>query len=114
MDIKVESKEPISFAEAKEILNKVIKEKKEADVEPTYEQESSLKYITSHEKLNKKDSKKLYTELVALGLPPNVAMNIVNVLPKEIEILEAILSKKVEYNDAKLQEIFKLVESYKK
>jgi DNA-directed RNA polymerase subunit F len=112
--LKGETKEPISFAEAKDLINKVIKEKQAAEQEPTYEQESTLKYITTQEKLNKKDSEKLTKELVALGLPPNVAVNVVNIMPKEIEILEVILSKRAEYNDAKLKEIFKLVESYQK
>ncbi len=111
---KAETKEPISFAEAKDIITKIIKEKKENDLEPTYEQESTLKYISAFEKLNKKDSEKLYKELVGLKIPANVAMNIVNIMPKEKETLEAILTKRSDFDDAKLVEIFKLLDNYRK
>jgi len=114
MPKQVETKEPISFAEAKELIEKVIAEKKAKEQEPIYEQETTLKYVSTFEKLNKKNSEKLAKELVELGVPKNVAVNIVNIMPKEPEILEAILTKRFDYNESKLKEIFKLVESYLK
>jgi len=110
----IETKEPISFAEAKELIEKVIKEKKDKEQDPIYEQETTLKYVSTFEKLNKKDSEKLIKGLVELGAPKNVAVNIVNIMPKEKEILEAILLKRFDCPEAKQKEIFDLVSKYQK
>jgi len=99
---------PITNAEALKILEKSKKEYEKEEKEIGYELEQSLKYAKKFAKLSEKKSKEKVEQLVNLGLPEKVAVEIVNIMPESEETIKNILHKKTEFDDInKILEILK-------
>jgi len=98
---------PITDAEAKEILAKKMKNR-----ELNYEQQMAYEYLKNTVKLSKSDSEKLKKELEELGLKENKIINIVNLVPKDEEILKLMLKKEKEIKPAQIKKILEIVKKY--
>ncbi|MBU5575268.1 MAG: RNA polymerase Rpb4 family protein [Candidatus Aenigmatarchaeota archaeon] len=107
--MKIIEAKPITMGEAKEIMTKVEKNKKEL----TYEQKLALEHLKKFTKLNEAESIKLLEEINSfIRLSPEIAIQIVNILPKSPDELRLITSR--ESFILKEEEITKILEIIKK
>ena len=98
----------ISNSEAKNILIKKMKER-----ELTFEQQQqTYEYLRNVTKLSKTDAEKLIKELEGFGLKEESLMNIVNLLPKDEQVLKLILKKEKELKPAQIKNILDIVSKY--
>ena len=105
--LKVISKKPITLEEAKRILD----ERAEEGTELLYVQEQTIKYLDKFaDKSREKKEEKIIEELKGMVLSEEMAVKIVEVWPEHPDTLRTILAKeKVELDDAKIEEIMKLL-----
>lgn len=102
---KMISSRPVSLEEAKEIL----KERTEGKT-PTYEQSLTLEYVKKFAKLSKTKEEKLLQELKALEeVSEELAVKIVDILPKDIDSLRLIVPKSAKLKDETIKQILDLV-----
>ncbi|HLD60400.1 MAG TPA: RNA polymerase Rpb4 family protein [Candidatus Bilamarchaeaceae archaeon] len=104
--MRVNSSKPVSVSEVNELLSK--RQKKE---ELAYEQQQSLDHAEKFAKLPPKDAEKLAAKIAENEkIALETAVKVVDILPKKIETLRAIMVKdKVTLSDEELNEIFKLL-----
>ena len=105
--MKIVKSDPISVSEAKEML-----EKREKEGELNYEQTLAMEHAGKFASEKPKAARKKIEEIIKKNgkIPPETAVKIVDILPKNISTLKAIMLKdKVELSDEELDEILKLV-----
>jgi len=98
---------PITDVEAKEILAKKVK-----NGELNYEQQMAYEYLKNTVKLSKSNSEKLKKELEELGLKEKKIINIINILPKDEEVLKLILKKEKEVKPSQIKKILEIIKKY--
>ncbi len=104
--MKIDSSKPVPLSEVKEILKK-----REKEEELAYEQAQSLENADKFANSTPAKTKKLISEIEKDGkIPSETAVKIVDIMPKHVSTLKAILIKdKVELSDEELEAIIKLL-----
>lgn len=105
--MKTTSSNPVSVAEAKEMINKRIK-----DGELNYEQTLAIEHAEKFANGTSKALKKKAEDIVKKNekVPMETAVKIVDIAPKTLSTIKAIMLKdKVELTDEELAEILKLI-----
>lgn len=105
--MKIVSSNPVSVAEAKELINKRMK-----DGELNYEQTLASEHSEKFANGTSKSVMKKATEVVKKNekIPLETAIKIVDIAPKTLSTLKSLMLKdKVELTDDELSEILKLV-----
>jgi DNA-directed RNA polymerase subunit F len=102
----IESSKLITNSEAKDILTKKMKNR-----ELNYEQQTTYEYLKNTTKLTKANAEKLKKELEEFGLKEQSLINIVNIVPKNEDVLKLIL-KKEELKPAQIKKILEIVSKY--
>ena len=70
-----------------------------------YEQEQSSKYANNFCKVKKPELQKLTTELEKIpGINTDLRVKIIDVLPRHIEVMKALMEKGMEATDAELEQ----------
>lgn len=105
--MKIEGSKVITNSEAKNILMKKMREK-----ELNFEQQQAYEFLKNVTKLSKADAEKLVKELEEFGLKEESIANIVNVVPKDEQVLKLILKKEKELKPAQIKNIFDIVSKY--
>ena len=107
---KIISKKPISLAEVKEVIKDRLKGE---GVEPTYEQDMTLKYVNQFSRLTKAKAEKLIKELSGIeGTDEALVVKIADVLPSKPQVLEVLIQKKYVLTDDSKKQILDLVKQY--
>lgn len=107
---KILKKRHVSINEVKELLTK-----RKAEKELTYEQDTSLKYAKNFSKLTEKQSKKIYAELMEIkGMTERLAIKIIDILPKDIEVMKILPLKEEEITNEALTTALEIVKKYRK
>ncbi|MDD5023039.1 MAG: hypothetical protein PHU63_02620 [Candidatus ainarchaeum sp.] len=103
--MKIISSKSISIPEVQDILSK-----REKDGEIEYEQQNAVEYCTLFSKSSKSDSEKTIKELIGnYSLDRETAIKIVDIAPKNIDLLKTILLKdKIELKEEELVSIVKM------
>ncbi len=106
------SEKPVSLNDVKEILHRVQKDSKEP---LTYEQQNTLDHVEKFVKLEPKKEKELRKDLKDLGfLSDRQIVSVADILPKSEAELRVILAReKLEFDEAQLKEVMKVVKKYK-
>jgi DNA-directed RNA polymerase subunit F len=105
--MKTTSSEAVSLAEVKDALKKREKESEEL----AYEQAQSLEHADKFSEVTPAKAKKLISEIRKNEkIPEETAVKIVDIMPKHVSTLKAILIKdNVELSDEELEAIIKLL-----
>lgn len=103
--------EPLSLAEAKELI-----EQRKKEGELSYEQNLTLEYTKKFSKLSADDARALMNELSQL---PNItrrhAVEVADIFPKNLDELRLIFSKEhFTLTDEELQAMLALLDKYRK
>lgn len=99
--------EPVSAAQAKELL-----EKRKKEGELNYEQEAALGHCEKTVSITSKDATKKINLLLEKNkkLLPETAVKLVDVMPKTANTVKAVLLKdKIELGDDEISELMKLL-----
>jgi DNA-directed RNA polymerase subunit F len=106
--MEIIAEEPVTFAEAKEIMEK--KNKKNL----TYEQNNALEHLSKFTKLDLKNVKKLKEELTKIKkLKEEQIIQICNFLPATKEELRTVLYKDYTlFEDAELNTIIEIIKNF--
>jgi DNA-directed RNA polymerase subunit F len=106
--MEIIAEEPVTFAEAKEIMEK--KNKKNL----TYEQNNALEHLSKFAKLDLKNVKKLKEELTKIKkLNEEQIIQICNFLPTTKEELRTVLYKDYTlFEDAELNTIIEIIKNF--
>ncbi len=99
--MKIIKSQPVSEVEAKQLIERELKES-----EPTYNEELALKH-SNQLKISVKKAKELVKKLSEV-VPENVAVKVVDVMPASIETLKTLL-RPYELVD-KAEEVMKVLE----
>ncbi|MHA1917433.1 MAG: hypothetical protein ACTSUV_03875 [Candidatus Ranarchaeia archaeon] len=103
---------PMTISEVKDTLEKM---KKKQTEELNYTQEVTLKYAQRFAKLDIKKSKKLLADLTKKpwSIEPEIAVQIVNILPKSIQELKVFFDKKIAgFPDNEYEKIVKHIKTF--
>ena len=108
---KTLNSEPLSLAEAKELI-----EQRKKEGELSYEQNLTLEYTKKFSKLSSDDARALMNELSQI---PNItrrhAVEVADIFPKNLDELRLIFSKEhFTLTDEELQAILALLDKYRK
>ncbi len=105
--MKIVSSEPVPLTDVKEILKK--REKDEEEL--AYEQAQSLENAEKFAEATPAEVKKLISEITKNNkIPAETAVKIMDLMPKYVSTLKAILIKdKVELSDEELEAVIKLL-----
>ncbi|PIU21252.1 MAG: hypothetical protein COT15_03195 [Candidatus Diapherotrites archaeon CG08_land_8_20_14_0_20_34_12] len=96
-------------------VKELLKDRKVEDKEPTYEQAGSTKYVKQFAKVTDKQAEKLMEELMKLeGMTQELAVKVVDLLPKDKEIVKAMMKKGETISDDNVTKILELTEKYLK
>ncbi|MGC8629286.1 MAG: RNA polymerase Rpb4 family protein [Candidatus Micrarchaeia archaeon] len=110
MAIEVGKKEPVTMAEAYEIL-----EERKKKGEFGYEQNLAYEYVSKFKKLSAKEAKEMKTELIDAGLNEATATKIVDIMPVNVDQLKQVLiMEKRPIEDAQINEIMQIIEKHRK
>lgn len=110
--MKIIKSRPITLAEAKELLEKRLKEWKPNEMRFfTYElQRDVYDYLTKFTKLDKESSLKLIKKLTEdMGIEEFYAIQIVNVFPQTLDELRSLLPRDRYYSRDELSKILKII-----
>ena len=78
-----------------------------------YEQSQTQEYVKKFAKVTKSKAPKLQEELNALNLgDEKLVLKIVDILPKDADQFKLLISKTQKFEDAKIEEILKIVKKY--
>jgi len=105
--VKINSSNPVSVAEAKELINKRMK-----DGELNYEQTLAIEHAEKFANGTAKAMKKKAEDLIKKNekIPLETAVKIIDIEPKTVSTIKSLMLKdKVELSDEELSEILKLV-----
>lgn len=98
-------RKPITLSKAKNLLAK----RKELS-EPIYEQEEALKYAKTFSKVTKKQRDKIMEELLKLEtINEELAVKIIDILPKELEIIKLLPEKKENVSEEDLAKAIEII-----
>ena len=108
--MEIINEEPITFAEAKEIMEKKSKRSKNLG----YEQNSALEHLSKFTKLSAKDVQKLKEELSKIQkLKGDLIIQICNFLPTNRDELRTVLYKDYTlFEDSELNTILEIVKKF--
>ncbi|NPA86751.1 MAG: hypothetical protein GXO00_01970 [Candidatus Diapherotrites archaeon] len=96
-------KEPITIYEVEELLK---------DIEdPTFEQKASLDYVREVKKVDLETARKKLQELIELGLDKELAVKIINVYPRTVIELHAVLLKEKGVGEDLYEKILEILRS---
>lgn len=84
---KVVKQKNLTLAEVVEILEEIRKKRELTSIE-TY----TLDYAKKFSKTNAENARKAVEELVKLGLPDNIAVQLVNIMPEDEDEIRALLA----------------------
>ncbi len=91
---KILDEKTITMAEAKELLEKLIKEKKIQEV--SYVTKQTLDYLKKFIRISAEDAKKMLEELLKLDkINERIAIKIVDLMPRTPEEVRAIYAKEI-------------------
>jgi len=105
----------ITISEAKEMLEKIVEERKKK-AEPLYETKRALKYLRTFSKLSAEDSKKLVEELVKLPQVSrkDLAVKLVDLMPRIPDEVRVIYAKeRVTLTEEQIREIIEIIDKYR-
>ncbi len=108
--MEIIKEEPITFAEAKEIMEKKSKKSKNLG----YEQNNALEHLSKFTKLNVKDAQKLKEELSKIQkLKEDLVIQICNFLPTNKDELRTIIYKDYTlFDESELNAILETVKKF--
>ena len=101
---EVLAKRPVSIYEVEELLRGI--------EEPTYEQKATLDYVREIKKVDKETAEKVVEKLKELGLDEEVAIKIVNVMPKTAVELHAVLAKERSVGEELYEKILEAIREH--
>lgn len=106
---KISSEKIISIPELKKILEDIQAKRELSSIERV-----TLEYATRHSKIDYEKGENLKKELLDYGLPEEVVVQIVNIMPKSIEEIRSILAplSKVFTTD-EIKKIKEIIEKYR-
>ncbi|PIU22162.1 MAG: hypothetical protein COT14_02550 [Candidatus Diapherotrites archaeon CG08_land_8_20_14_0_20_30_16] len=107
---KILSVKPITNAEADKYLKDIEEEFTKKEKEVPYEIQQTKDYLGKIPKGQKKDEKELAQKLKALNLNENVIIELINIMPKNEEIIKTILYKRTEFNDDTVKQIKEILQ----
>ncbi len=102
----------IPQAEAKEILEQILKDEEE----PVYEQKVALDFLRKFVKISKEDAEKAIEELLNLNekIKPKIAVKLVDLLPFDEDGVRAIFAKeRFTLTNEEVGEILKVLDKYR-
>ena len=107
---KLISSEPISLAEAKELI-----EQRKKEGELSYEQNLTFEYTKNFSKLSSDDARALMNELIQLkNVTRRHAVEIADIFPKNLDELRLIFAKEhLTFADEDLQGIIAILDKYR-
>jgi len=102
---------PTTLAEVAEIL-----EDRKKEGELGFEQQATAEYSKKFAKVSKKKALEMLEDLQKIEkIKPDVAVKIVDILPKNVEQLRLILSKgRYDLTSSEIEEVLKIVGKYRK
>lgn len=103
----IKNQKLITNSEAMNILAKKMKER-----ELNYEQQLTYEFLKKTVKLSKTNAEKLRGELEELGLKEEYIVNIINIIPRDEQILKLILRKEKEIKPAQIKKILEIIGKY--
>lgn len=112
---EVVAEELLTLAEVKEMLTKIMEERREeSDEEQVYEFRKALNHAEIFSKLSANDAKKLVSELLEFEkMKPVIAVRITDILPLSRDELRSIYAKeKFTLKDEELDAILDVVKHY--
>jgi DNA-directed RNA polymerase subunit F len=105
---KVIETEPITIAEAKEML-----EESSESYDPTYEQNLAIDHVTKFSKLDVETAQKLVNELQEI-IKKTQAIKIADVMPVDLADLRLMFAKeRGSHKKEELEEILKIINKYR-
>ena len=105
---KIIEEKILTLTEVKDMLKE---RKKQSDL--NYEQEQAYDYAKNFSKLTKTKAEKLISDLKEIeGMNTEIAINIVNILPTEKEILSLLIPKDSEIKQENFSKIIELVKKH--
>ncbi|HIE41169.1 MAG TPA: hypothetical protein EYP80_00735 [Candidatus Aenigmarchaeota archaeon] len=93
-----------------EVMNILAKKMKEREL--NYEQQLAYEFLKKTVKLSKTNAEKLRGELEELGLKEEYIVNIINIIPRDEQILKLILRKEKEIKPAQIKKILEIIGKY--
>lgn len=108
MGKRITKVEPVTLSEVKEILSA-----SQRDGELLYEQSIALDHATKFAKLPADDARALVKELEDLGISPEVAVRLTDILSKSrVEIRMLFSKERFSSNPEEIQKIIAVIEKY--
>lgn len=102
-------KKPVTLLEVKDIIKKSASE----DRELTYEQDLSQKYADKFTKVKKTDAKKMLKEMLDEGIPEEMAVKVIDILPDTEEKVELLKPRGVDVTPAMVKKALDVSKKYK-
>ncbi len=111
MERRILNQKPVSYSEARKLLEKRIREK-EFGIIITIDR--TLSYLRVFGDKDPEKAEKTVERLVDIGLDPEVAVNIVNICPQDPGEVRSILSMKKEavYDEELISRILNAIKDY--
>ncbi|MCQ4152849.1 MAG: RNA polymerase Rpb4 [Archaeoglobales archaeon] len=112
---EVKSFEYITIAEAREIMEEIVKKRQEK-VDLLFETRRTLRHLKTFSKLSADEAKKLVKELLKLPQvgKPEIAIKIADIMPKVADEVRAIYMKERTLTNEEIEQILEIVEKYRK
>jgi DNA-directed RNA polymerase subunit F len=112
---EVKSFEYITIAEAREIMEEIVKKRQEK-VDLLFETRRTLRHLKTFSKLSADEAKKLVKELLKLPQvgKPEIAIKIADIMPKVADEVRAIYMKERMLTNEEIEQILEIVEKYRK
>ncbi|MEM4554400.1 MAG: hypothetical protein QXT25_00940 [Candidatus Anstonellaceae archaeon] len=101
---------PVTLAEVQKILEK----RQGTGGEFGFEQQTTLEYARRFAHLKLSDAQEMLGELSEMGLKPEAAVKIVDILPNKQQLMLILAKDKTELPEKKIDSVLELVEKYKK
>lgn len=109
MPKEIVKEEVLSLPQVKKLL-----ERRFGEGEPNYLQKITYDYVTKFSKLSPEKAEELMNKLKAEGISPEVAAQIVNVMPRTMDELRTLLTtEKKLFLPSELEKILNLVNSFR-
>ena len=111
---KINSSQYISLAQVKDILKERL-DQNEKGIEPTYEQNLAKDYVKKFVKLTPAKARKLLDDLKKLDyLYEKTAIKISDIVPNDIDVLNLLISRDLNLDEAKQKNIIEVISKYSK
>ncbi len=101
---------PAALAEVLKILEK----RQGTSGEFGFEQQTSLEYARRFSHLKLSDAQDMLGELVELGMKPDAAVKVVDILPNKSQLMLILAKDKTELAEKKVEGVLEIVEKFRK